>query len=43
MFCIFILDVMVEWGDLIGCIVLFEMVENGEVFILFILNGKFII
>jgi len=31
---------MAERGDLIGCTVLFEMAENGEVPISFTLNGK---
>lgn len=31
---------MAERGDLIGCTVLFEMADNGEVPILFTLNGK---
>lgn len=31
---------MAERGDLIGCNVLFEMAENGEVPISFTLNGK---
>lgn len=36
----FISDAMAERGDLIGCTVLFEMAENGEVPISFTLNGK---
>ena len=36
----FISDAMAERGDLIGCTVLFEIAENGEVPISFTLNGK---
>lgn len=37
---IFISDAMADRGDVIGCMVMFEMAENGEVPILFTLNGK---
>lgn len=31
---------MADRGDMIGCMVMFEMAGNGEVPILFTLNGK---
>lgn len=37
--CFFFLVFVVNWGDLIGCMVKFDMEFNGKVLVVFFLNG----